>query len=191
MIGGKQIHREWMKRGKKMKLVLVLQSDEQMKRRNLANCAKQITKELSLEKIKLKNKTEYPVWIQEIKLTKPLGSWGNDNSDEIYDFYYLVFIALKGKIDKLTLNNLKNISCLENLEDVTPTKDSLINKVTNMIKSNNATNNYVKEVNNFEKLTSISQSGGYVKLSNGKTRKVRTSKNGTKYILLNGKKVKV
>jgi len=35
------------------------------------------------------------------------------------------------------------------------------------------------------------QSGGYVKLSNGKTRKVRTYKNGTKYILLNGKKVSV
>ena len=35
------------------------------------------------------------------------------------------------------------------------------------------------------------QTGGYVKLSNGKTRKIRTYKNGNKYILLNGKKVRV
>jgi len=199
MIGGKKIHEEWIKRNKKMKLVLVLQSEKELEKKELAKCAKEITNKLGLETIKLKKKTEYPVWIQEVKLFTPLINWGDNDDDEV-NIYYLVFLALKDNINELTLNNLKNVECLKGLTDVSSKKKHLIKKVEKYIKKHNATNNYVSYLQVSTTNTNLNpnapawtpkQSGGYVKLSNGKTRKVRTYKNGTKYILLNGKKVSV
>jgi hypothetical protein len=176
------IHSNWTEDGKRMHLVGLLEG-KKLSSKKIKECAEKLEEANKLEKSSKGNRS--PVWIQKTEL-----------DDDKY--LYSIFFARENPI--LTLNEAKKIKlgeCFAGMTFKTYELDKndrekftdlflYIKKITSgsLVKKGYAKT--LKKLHNNK-----SQSGGYVKLSNGQTRKVRTYKNGNKYILLNGKKVRV
>jgi len=185
-----EIHSNWKEDGKRMHLVGLLEG-KNLSSKKIKECAEKLEEANKLEKSSKGNRS--PVWIQKTEL-----------DDDKY--LYSIFFARENPI--LTLNEAKKIKlgyakniklgeCFEGMKFKTyGLNENGREKLTDLfIYIRKETSGSLVKKGYAKKLKKLhsnkSQSGGYVKLSNGQTRKVRTYKNGNKYILLNGKKVRV
>jgi hypothetical protein len=200
------IHSNWTSDGKKMYLVGLLEGNK-LSSKKIKECAEKMEELNKLEKSSKENRS--PVWIQKTEL---------DGDRYLYSIF---FARKKPVITIKEAKEIKFGECFDDMEIKTYKLDSnnkerftdLFLYIKKETSGSLAKKSYAKKLkdlhrNKKKKLKANAkeyvpgeqwaqsgeqwaQSGGYVKLSNGKTRKVRTYKNGTKYILLNGKKVSV